>query len=273
MLGHDRPPARLRRPATACAGPSLRALLAQGMGAGPTCWDRIEPNLAPHLDVWEADLPWSVFGDPAWADRPDATQWISRSIEHVQILAGMAPDLVVAHSFAANVTLHLLSKAGQKASAAVLISPFYRPDHQEFDWMAVIPGLEACFASAADRIGQARGAHLRGDVRDAMVRRLLQSLGQKAPLRFYEVCRQTPDLDLESVDIPVLVVSGANDELSGVDDLRAMTARLPQARLEIIDDCGHFPMTDRPEHLATLIGDFAQHAILAASPASPEGAR
>jgi 3-oxoadipate enol-lactonase len=62
--------------------------------------------------------------------------------------------------------------------------------------------------------------------------------------------------DWGAIRAPVLVASGAYDFLWPPDIGRQVAALIPGARLEVMDDAGHFPHLQAPETLVRLARDF-----------------
>ncbi len=61
---------------------------------------------------------------------------------------------------------------------------------------------------------------------------------------------------LPTIDIPTLVVGGAEDTFTGPDELRAMADRIPGSRLELIAGCGHVCAYERPAAYNHVVGEF-----------------
>ncbi len=55
---------------------------------------------------------------------------------------------------------------------------------------------------------------------------------------------------LRSADVPALVVVGAEDRLSSVDDAQAMADALPQGRLVVLEGAGHLTPVEVPDAFA-----------------------
>lgn len=64
---------------------------------------------------------------------------------------------------------------------------------------------------------------------------------------------------LETLDAPTLVVSGSADRLMPPSSVQALTVRIPDARLALLDDCGHFPMVEQTAAYYRLIREFLTH--------------
>jgi pimeloyl-ACP methyl ester carboxylesterase len=62
--------------------------------------------------------------------------------------------------------------------------------------------------------------------------------------------------DLRRIKAPTQIVWGTNDPLGGADVAKAITAEIPDARLELLD-AGHGPWFGHPEKVARLIDEFA----------------
>lgn len=63
--------------------------------------------------------------------------------------------------------------------------------------------------------------------------------------------------DLARLETPTLVLWGDRDTFVPVDRGRELTARLPNARFEVIPDTGHSINLERPELVADRITSFA----------------
>jgi 3-oxoadipate enol-lactonase len=63
---------------------------------------------------------------------------------------------------------------------------------------------------------------------------------------------------LPTIDVPVLVLVGEEDRLTPPADAEAMVAALPDARFSRIAGAGHLAPFERPEEVATAIGDFLE---------------
>ena len=59
-----------------------------------------------------------------------------------------------------------------------------------------------------------------------------------------------------AADLPLLVVWGARDAIIPLHHGTALTADLPDARLEVFERSGHFPHLTEPDRLAALLSDW-----------------
>lgn len=62
--------------------------------------------------------------------------------------------------------------------------------------------------------------------------------------------------DLPEIDVPTLVVVGAEDTITPPDEARSMAAAIPNARVEVVEGAGHLASLERPAAANTLIASF-----------------
>lgn len=62
--------------------------------------------------------------------------------------------------------------------------------------------------------------------------------------------------ELHRIEQPVLLIHGAQDNLVPLSASQEAARRLPDARLEVIPGCGHWPQREHPELVNPLIIDF-----------------
>jgi len=61
---------------------------------------------------------------------------------------------------------------------------------------------------------------------------------------------------LEQVTTPALVAWGRQDRGGVLESAEAAVQRMPNARLEVFDACGHYPMLEHPDAFNRLVADF-----------------
>ncbi|HEY1996990.1 alpha/beta hydrolase [Paraburkholderia sp.] len=74
-------------------------------------------------------------------------------------------------------------------------------------------------------------------------------------LRSEELVQRTAEI--EQLAIPTLVAWGAQDEFQPLSYGRKLADAMQDARLEVIEDAGHFLPEDAPQALGKLIVEFA----------------
>ncbi|MFE1413608.1 alpha/beta fold hydrolase [Streptomyces sp. NPDC058746] len=250
---------RLRRAADPTGGRPLRTLLLHGLGGKASVWDRFVPLAAPELELWDVELPWAAMaGSEGWGSLPDPARFLVDLIDG----SGGGPDdgagfdAVVAHSYAANLLTESYTGGRIAPRPTVLVSPFHRSSPQEFDWSVIsyyLNDFHRVFeeALAVGETGRYTKAH-----RDWMALQLRDRIGPYGWMRFFENYLRSPFLDLGAVRAPLLVLSGSRDSAARPEDGRTLAAGVPGARFELLDDCAHFPMLERPGPFAGLVSGF-----------------
>ena len=83
----------------------------------------------------------------------------------------------------------------------------------------------------------------------ARVKASARNVGPEAYVRQQRAVMSRPDgrKDLKKIKCPALVLCGRQDALTSVDLHEEMAAGIANARLVIIEDCGHLAPLERPE--------------------------
>ena len=64
---------------------------------------------------------------------------------------------------------------------------------------------------------------------------------------------------LQRVNVPTLVIWGAEDKIIPVDSGRRISEAIPGSRLEVIPECGHLPHVEKPDEFSDMVlGHLAQ---------------
>jgi alpha/beta hydrolase family protein len=89
----------------------------------------------------------------------------------------------------------------------------------------------------------------RADEALAVLRAMARRAGPEVFLRQSEavITRRDRWDVLTGLDVPTLLLWGRHDQFASVETTEAITARVRNARLVVLDDCGHLPTLERPE--------------------------
>lgn len=194
---------------------------------------------------------------------------------------GISRALVVGHSWGGHLAFHLAVEHPERVDGVVAIDPLGAVpdggwgdlDRNLFERMRAHSPADAARAEEIDRRATA-GAASDDELRESL--RLLWPFYFATP----EAAPPMPVLDL-SVELyagvvasvfehfergtlvsrlpdyagPFLLIHGERDPLP-VAASRATTALVPQARLETLPDCGHFPWLEQPEQIESIVTRF-----------------
>jgi pimeloyl-ACP methyl ester carboxylesterase len=255
------------------SGPVL--LMIHGIGDSSQSWLPVMSALAEHHTVIAPDL--LGHGDSA-APRADySVAAYANGMRDLLDVLGVDRATVVGHSLGGGVAAQFAYQYPERCERLVLVAtggvgpevnPALRLGSLPFAELALLPlhlPVVRLLGRVTFRTLQVTGTDIGRDA-DALVRlfealpdggargafsRTLRSVvdwrGQVVTLR---------DRAYLSADVPVLLVWGAHDAVIPVAHAELAAAALPQARVEIFDEAGHFPHHHDPERFNRLLVDF-----------------
>ena len=96
---------------------------------------------------------------------------------------------------------------------------------------------------------------------------MARSIGARGQMNQQTAMLARPDslADLERVSVPTLILCGREDPVTTVADHQAMAARIPAARFETIEHCGHLSTIEQPEAVTRVLSDWLRATEAAAS--------
>ncbi|WP_231627007.1 alpha/beta fold hydrolase [Streptomyces apocyni] len=265
-----RPVSVERRTEGGDGGPKM--LLLHGLAANDSVWDRLldGPLLSEGHEIWTARLPWRTESIADSGREPHLREWLARALAAVP---GGA-DAVVAHSMAVNVLLDLLDTQERAGGdplreygirRLVLVSPFYRSDADAFDWDTISYYLNDFHLIMEEGIRVHADGRLSADLLQAMGCRVRDRVGPQGWLRFFDLYLGTPELRLDRITVPTLVLAGENDFAAPPAEGVALAGALPHGTARVLSGCGHFPMIEATERFAAEIRQFTASAAAPAA--------
>ena len=242
-------------------------VLVHGTPSWSYVWRRVVPSLADRFSVYLLDL--IGYGDSEQREGQDmsvAAQ--SRALGELLDLWALERPALVGHDIGGSVVLRAHVVEDRRASrlalvdAAVLL-PWNTPATAHMK-----EHLEAYRTMPAHIYERVVSAHLATAVHrpldpatlDAYLRPWRGRQGQAAYFRKIAQWRDehmdvlTPLLG--TVDVPVLVLWGAEDAWLSRQTGERLAAAIPGARLELVDGAGHFAMEDEPAAVAEKLAVF-----------------
>ena len=60
------------------------------------------------------------------------------------------------------------------------------------------------------------------------------------------------------IKIPTLVIVGRHDFITNVDMAKEITERIPNAKMEIFEESGHFGIVEEPEKFYWVVKEFVE---------------
>ncbi len=248
-------PLRLYELSSPVAADAPAIVLIHGLEEGWEVWTEVILVLAGHYRCFCVGCPWQGREGYAWGQVLSTRGWIDRALRLVPVI----PHAIIAHSFGATATLEWLTYGVPQAlRGAILLSPFYRTHPTDFDWDL----FEACRRGFRGIMQQGLEVRQFKNVDQAllgaMTDKVMDRIGPLGFCEFFALFARTPQLDLSTITVPILIVTGAHDlPLTAYGNVE-LCQGLPQGYLKVVPQCGHFCMLEQPVQLAESMHQFLQ---------------
>lgn len=236
-------------------GPHL--VLVHGLGSDAARdWGRLMAPLGRRFHVYAPDLP--GFGR---SDRPrDADFGIPMQVEAVRAflaVVGVERTRLVGISMGGWIATRLAAENPGKVERLVLVDAAgLRPDGPPIPAEVLLPrdeeGVRRLVAAVRFKAPFPPGFV----VRDILERRLDEEWVVKRALESMRDGDAWLNGSLSRADMPALVVWGRQDALIPLAYAERLQGELPNARLVVLDGCGHVPIADCPEEFDRVLLEF-----------------
>jgi pimeloyl-ACP methyl ester carboxylesterase len=251
------------------AGAGEPVVLIHGFGASTYSWRKVMPALAASHRVVAIDL--NGFG---YTQRPATRASYTREAQARLVLGtldalGIDRAHIVGHSYGGGLTLYLASRHPERFRTMVLVdssAPTYSDDRRSR--AAALRPLDALFVRSfvlrpnAVRKGLLRSYYDDSLVTPELVRAYLDRLAvEGVSYAFYGLTAPAPPgepVELETIEVPALVVWGAHDTLISPETGRRAAARLPHSEFFLFEKSGHLPMEEEPEEFLRVVLPFLE---------------
>jgi len=227
-------------------------------------WGRLPALLAEKLFL----VTWDCrgMGESDKRDEPFTIADEARDIAAVMDAAGLDSAVVYARSRGGMLAQEFALTFPERTRALVLVGTSHRGpgfvgwNERVTRAMNFTPGMtrEQIFTEQAEALS-APGWRERDP--EAFAYNLAVDL--EAPPRRFAVQRQMQAFEgwtsygrLDAIRCPALVVCGEDDGMTPPENSRQLAAMIPGARLEMIPQCGHNPMLEKPETVRDLVFSF-----------------
>lgn len=243
------------------AGQGESVLLIHGFGGSTFSWREVMPKLAEHYRVVALDL--YGFG---WTERPADWNRYTRDgqvelILNVMEALGIDSAHMIGHSYGGSITMALAADHPERLRSMVLVNSAavdYPMNRRK--WFSRVGLFNFVYVRGlALRTGfveRVMGKAYYNDslVTDELIEAYLDRLrvegaaqgfrGLSKPLPASQ--RPRDDIRYEDLDVPTLLLWGAQDELITIEVGRYHAALFPDIRFVAIEGAGHAPMEEKP---------------------------
>ena len=257
------------------AGSGPVIVLVHGITSTSATWERVMPYLAERFTVVAPDL--LGHGQSAKPRGDYSLGAYASGVRDLLIALGHERATFVGHSLGGGVAMQLAYQFPERCERLILVdSGGLGRDVNLLLRAATLPGAEwvlPLLASSplldagrwAGRLLDRAGLHLRTDIGE-MARGHASLADREAREAFVHTLRTIIDPSGQRVnatdrlylaqEVPFLIVWGGRDPIIPVEHGIAAHALVPNGRLEILPDAGHFPHLDEPQEFLDIVCDF-----------------
>ncbi len=263
------------------AGSGRPLLLLHGVGESAAYWRQVLPGLTERYTVYAPDLPGYGASDPLESgalDGPTPARLAAVMAAFLDTVTGpdAGPAVVVGHSLGGSIALELALHHPQQVGRLVLedaaglggyVNPALRaltvPGHGDLAVRMGRTGLGAAHRARA-RVPLMFARPQLAPPAWVTEQRRLAALSHHLPTTLAALRAQVGPFGqrrvlleaLPGIQVPTLILWGAQDAVLPVSQARTAAARLRHGRLVIVPRCGHVPHLERPEHFLDALHAF-----------------
>ena len=242
-------------------GPAVVCI--HGLGGSSNTWTPVMPALARHRVV-RVDLPGS-----GRSQRAEGELTIGRYVETLMEICtrlDISRAHWLGHSMGTIVCQHIAAAHPKRVASVALFGPLIAPPDAARAAMTARAAKARGGAESMQEITEALlGAALSADTRQrqplavAFVRESLMRQEGEAYARSCEALASAPAAAVETIEAPVLLVTGDEDGVAPPQAVRAMADKLHRARstrVVVLPRCGHWAPVERPDDCQRELRDF-----------------
>ena len=244
------------------AGSSPPVLLLHGVGftSGGDSWSPVVGPLSTRLRVLAPDFMGWGFSDRF--DREYSFAYLVDFLREFQDALGLSRSHVVGHSMGGWIATLLAYESPQRIDKLVLVASggaatrtlasmttFSSPTPEQIETQLrhTVKVPEADFAALTERA--VKKTQVPGAVE--AYQKILNHMNDPENRRRYNTLRRLPH-----ITTPTLIVWGRDDKVNALELGEQLHAGIKGSRLEVLEECGHFVPTEKPNELSRLLLDF-----------------
>ncbi len=223
-------------------------------------WDPFLAELARTFTVFAPEHPGTTPDAPDDVYHLDGLWDLVLCYDELLQAFGLERAAVVGHSFGGMIACELAAAYPRRAERLVLIDPigFWRDAEPVVNWMMLEPDVQRARIFRDPQSEAARrlfGPSEPADAAAAARIRLVWAMGATGKFIW-----PIPDKGLKKrihrVTAPTLLVWGADDRIVPPSYADEFVKRIPGARVQLVDACGHAPQLEQPAAVARLVREF-----------------
>jgi len=234
-------------------------VLIHGLGASAERWNRVVPIFKNHFKVIVPDLIGFGLSDKPLVDY--TPEFFADFLGKFLSCVGAEKTNLVGSSLGGQITAEYASKPDSSLGKLVLVSPAgimkqSTPALDAYIMAALYPTEES--AKNAFEMMEASGEEIDPEIISGFIQRMQMP---NAKMAFMSTILGLKNSDaitekLQSINIPTLVVWGSSDPVIPIHNADKFVSSIKDCRFYRMDNCGHTPYVQDPEHFARVVLDF-----------------
>jgi 3-oxoadipate enol-lactonase len=245
-------------------------LFVHGLGGSINVWTPLLPALQQRFRCVRVELPGAGRSNKAYALGEATPHRGKLSVAvHVQALQRVCEALaitrahVVGHSFGTIIAQHLAVEQPSLVKSLSLFGALAEPPPGMRDNMygRAPVAREQGMAAIAEGISDFALSSSSKQDQPVTVAYVRDAVGSQCPEGFARNCEAlagATSTRLELIRCPVLIVNGDEDNVTVLSGARHLASKLANARIEVFNRCGHWPMLERTADSQRVLRDFLQ---------------
>jgi pimeloyl-ACP methyl ester carboxylesterase len=222
-----------------------------GSGGDHTNWVYQYSALKNDFNILAVELPGHGQSEGKGEQSvPRYVAWVRKIIDAF----GIKKPILIGHSLGAAISLTFAIEQGELLAGIVPVGGGVT--------MWVNPAiLEGLLKDPVPIIEMAAKLSLAKQNREKFTRSLFEGFSKANPVVMqgdFSACSQLNLTDdIAGINIPVLVICGAEDKMTPPENSRYLVDHIPGARMALLENAGHFVMMENPEAFNQALRDFA----------------
>lgn len=227
-------------------------------GAGGMVWDSFLDALAEAHTVYAPEHPALTDGEERAVSRLDTLWELVAYYCEVLDTLGLNSTPVMGHSFGAMMAAELAANHPERVSKLVLMCPIglWREDAPIPNWVLMTPGSDLPRYMVHD-LHTPLAKEMFGEPDTELQMRMIWSTASTGKFAW-----PIPDRGLRQrlhgIQAPTMLLWGKQDRLVPVAYARDFASRIPDSKIEIIDQAGHLFPAEHPRRVAAMVEDFVK---------------
>lgn len=239
-------------------GPAVVCI--HGLGGSSNTWTPIMPALAGRR-VIRIDLPGSARS--ALGKEQLSIAGYVAAVQEVIDALQVDQVTILAHSMGTIVAQHYAAKHPGKVKALALFGPLVEPPEAgragaRARASLARQGIPAMQEIADTIVGAATSKETKAG-NPLAVTLVRESIMRQPPEGYAQSCEALADArsaDLESIVVPVLLVTGDQDGVAPPAAVQAMAARISGSQVQVFEGCGHWTTFEKPTECSAALDHF-----------------